>query len=399
MFVSYAQNFEDVLLWRALNHVGRGFYIDIGAHDPSIDSVSRAFYEHGWRGVHVEPVGRYAESLRAARPDEEVVEAAIATTEGVIPFFDVLDTGLSTGKADVSALHEREGFEARRIEVASLRLATLLDRYAGRDIHWLKIDVEDMERDVLESWAPSPVRPWVVVIESTVPLSPEPNFSSWETLILDLGYEFAYFDGLNRFYVHESRIELKEKLQFGANIFDGFNLSIDSFCMGNIKAETERLRQHLAAVEAAHAQERDALGQEIAALRASMSWRVTAPLRSASRAARRLWRGPRWFGHGVWAWVTLKPGSRPRRVARAALTRIAGFILRRPGLSRTARRAVRMLPVPVQDRLRSIVMAGASAPSTRIVRPLATEDVSELSARGREIYMLLLAERSARGLD
>lgn len=73
--------------------------------------------------------------------------------------------------------------------------------------------------------------------------------------------------------------------------------------------------------------------------------------------------------------------------------------MRRPGLSRTARRAVRMLPVPVQDRLRSIVMAGASAPSTRIVRPLATEDVSELSARGREIYMLLLAERSARGLD
>jgi len=47
-FVSYAQNFEDVILWRALKHVGRGFYIDLGAQDPVIDSISLAFYEHGW---------------------------------------------------------------------------------------------------------------------------------------------------------------------------------------------------------------------------------------------------------------------------------------------------------------------------------------------------------------
>ena len=55
-FVSYAQNFEDVMLWRALSHVDCGFYIDIGAHHPTIDSVSLAFYERGWTGIDVEPV-------------------------------------------------------------------------------------------------------------------------------------------------------------------------------------------------------------------------------------------------------------------------------------------------------------------------------------------------------
>ena len=59
-FVSYAQNFEDVILWRALKHVKEGFYVDIGAQDPVINSVSLAFYEHGWRGVHVEPHSGYA---------------------------------------------------------------------------------------------------------------------------------------------------------------------------------------------------------------------------------------------------------------------------------------------------------------------------------------------------
>ena len=74
---SYAQNFEDVILWRALRSIKNGFYIDIGAQDPVIDSVSLAFYEHGWRGVHVEPTQRYANSLRKARPDEVVEQLAI----------------------------------------------------------------------------------------------------------------------------------------------------------------------------------------------------------------------------------------------------------------------------------------------------------------------------------
>jgi hypothetical protein len=43
MFASFAQNFEDVTLWRALRDVGQGSYIDIGAQDPETDSVSLAF--------------------------------------------------------------------------------------------------------------------------------------------------------------------------------------------------------------------------------------------------------------------------------------------------------------------------------------------------------------------
>ena len=39
-FISYAQNFEDVMLWRALKHVEKGFYVDVGAQDPVVDSVS-----------------------------------------------------------------------------------------------------------------------------------------------------------------------------------------------------------------------------------------------------------------------------------------------------------------------------------------------------------------------
>jgi hypothetical protein len=44
-FISYAQNLEDVMLYRALKHVECGFYIDVGAQHPVIDSVTKAFYD------------------------------------------------------------------------------------------------------------------------------------------------------------------------------------------------------------------------------------------------------------------------------------------------------------------------------------------------------------------
>ena len=96
MLISYAQNFEDVMLWRALKHIERGFYIDIGAQDPVIDSVSLAFYERGWRGVHVEPSPPLAAKLRNARPDEDVIKSAIGDREATIRFFSISETGLST---------------------------------------------------------------------------------------------------------------------------------------------------------------------------------------------------------------------------------------------------------------------------------------------------------------
>src|SRR5512146_169130 len=95
--LSYAQNFEDVMLWRAVGDVERGQYLDIGAQDPVVDSVSLAFYEAGWRGVHVEPTAAYAAKLRAARPDEIVIEAAVSESAGPIEFYEIANTGISTG--------------------------------------------------------------------------------------------------------------------------------------------------------------------------------------------------------------------------------------------------------------------------------------------------------------
>lgn len=224
--VSYAQNFEDVMLWRALKDIEHGFYIDIGAQDPVIDSVSLAFYEKGWRGLHIEPTLQYSNKLYSARPDEVVEQVAVGDNQEKITLFEFSDTGLSTVDSEIAKRHQEAGFSCVQRDVKVVSLDFILAKYGEKDIHWLKIDVEGSERSVLDSWKTSTNRPWIIVIESTKPLSQEENYSVWEALLLEKEYLFCYFDGVNRFYVHKSREALAEKFIAPPNIFDGFTISV-----------------------------------------------------------------------------------------------------------------------------------------------------------------------------
>lgn len=378
MLTSYAQNFEDVILWRALKHVERGFYIDIGAQDPVVDSVSLAFYEKGWRGVHVEPVAAYARKLREARPDEEVIEAAIAEQAGTIAFWEFPDTGLSTGDPAIAEGHQGEGRQCRPSAVPCMPLSAILERYRDREIHWLKIDVEGMEARVVAGWEPSGVRPWIVVVESTRPNSPEATHAEWEPLLIGLGYDFVYFDGLNRFYLSRERSELRRAFGPGPNFFDGFVLAA--------VAERDRTVAELAARVA----EREA---RIAQLHQSTSWRLTAPLRSLKRSAR-------WFTAGARAWLTLKPGSRPRRMARQIVQRAIAAGEARPGLRRHIVSLSRRLGwLPVLRRLRDRVAAqpeplAAAAPANRMMAGI--EIGHDTTPWTRHMLSRLMAARAGR---
>lgn len=266
MVVSYAQNFEDAILWKALKHVKQGFYIDIGAQDPIVDSVSLAFYEQGWRGVHVEPSSFYANLLREARPDEEVIEAAISSVEKSLKFFEFPHTGLSTGDEAVARALAEKGFECRTLEVPCLPLSQLLDTYKDKEIGWMKIDVEGMERAVIESWLPSSVRPQIIVVESTVPMTSVPAHGAWESEVLRLGYTYVFFDGVNRYYVSDAHPELKSEFGLRLGVFDGVVLS---GCASSPVYAAIRAKQlsELHDAKSAYEQEISAYEREIASLK------------------------------------------------------------------------------------------------------------------------------------
>ena len=295
------------MLHRALASVGRGFYIDIGAQHPEIDSVSQAFYERGWSGVHVEPVAGYAAMLREARSGDVVIEAAVSSEAGEVTLAVFPETGLSTVEEGVATAHVSDGGGAtmREVVVPAITLAMLADEIGEREVHWLKIDVEGHEKAVLEGWDPSWLRPWICLIEATAPNSIVSNHEEWEHLLLEAEYEHVYSDGLNRFYVaSEKAALLRPAFEVPPNVFDEFQLGEHvGMCRELVVRHERRLsaqRKHYEAElldlsESHHQMIKDfthrlhtmqlhlnaATTLEAAnfAMRSSLSWRLTAPLR------------------------------------------------------------------------------------------------------------------------
>lgn len=250
---TYAQNYEDVRLWKALGHVRLGRYVDIGAQDPVHDSVSRLFYERGWRGVHVDPMPQYAAALREARPDEIVIEAAVSASPGPLKFYAISESGLSTGLPNIASEHVKAGWGVDEITVDTMSLSSIFDQIGEGPIHWLKIDVEGMERDVLASWGVHPQRPWILIIESTFPMSQRDTHGEWIDLAVKRGYRDVCFDGLSRFLVHEDHMDLADKLEKRLNLFDGFQVQQRHFSTIELEANYSAREAAIGAEVAAQA--------------------------------------------------------------------------------------------------------------------------------------------------
>jgi FkbM family methyltransferase len=268
--VSYAQNGEDVVLWRALGTIPAGRYVEVGANHPSDDSATRAFYDRGWSGITVEPVPYFADLQRAERPRDHLVQAAITDSAGEITLHMVPGTGLSTIVDAVSDRHAEAGIEHVDLVVPTRRLDDVLSEseLAGAQIHFMLIDVEGAEREVLKGLDLHQWRPWVLVVESTAPNSTLTTHGDWEPALLACDYEFCLFDGISRFYVAaEKADELRAALSYPACILDNYVTFPHSTAM----REREEVRQ----------QRKELLDQRVELLEETLHWRMTALTRWA----------------------------------------------------------------------------------------------------------------------
>lgn len=221
-FVSCAQNLEDVVLWKALKNVNNGFYIDVGANDPIIDSTTRAFYQRGWRGINIEPVHSHYEALVSDRPEDINLHCALHEKAGESAIWECSVRGWATLSKTVSDIHEKDGHQGRWHKVTVKRLVDICDEHHCQEIHFLKIDVEGEELSVLKGNDWNKYRPWIIVVEASYPNTQLDSYFEIEKLLLENNYLFAYADGLNRFYLAHEHSELLVAFKYPPNVFDDY---------------------------------------------------------------------------------------------------------------------------------------------------------------------------------
>ena len=405
------------MLWRALKHIHQGFYIDAGAAWPDKHSVSKALYDKGWYGINIDPNPVFYQLLQEKRSRDVNLLVALDETPGRMTLNYIEGTGLSTFDAKITQFHSETGYKIVPKEIQTTTLAKVWGEFIPKkyDVHFLKIDVEGLERAVIagNDWQKN--RPWIVVVESLSPVTLLDSSAEWEPILFKADYHFVYHDGLNRFYVAEEHPELLSVFKYPPNIFDGFlpsnqqksearaaeaeanmvqansradtaearaaeaeanmvqaNSRADTaearaaeaeanMVQANSRADTAEARAAEAEANMVQANSRadtaearvaeaeanmvqansraDTAEARVAEAEANMvqaniryqritnsrSWRMTAPLRNTAG-------GMRWFIRGSLAWLTLKPGSRPRRIVRFILMRLRNWVNLRPKL-------------------------------------------------------------------
>ncbi|MDX5929618.1 glycosyltransferase [Acidiphilium acidophilum] len=170
---------------------------------------------------------------------------------------------LSTVSSSIAQKHTKNGFVSTERNVKCMTLATIFKKYSKPDIHFLKIDVEGHEEQVVCGNIWDLYRPWVLVIEATEPTTQIESYSAWENVLLDANYRFVYSDGLNRYYLAHERQELAAAFKAPPNTFDGF-ITYQHFKAEDRAAQAED-RAAQAEDRAAQAEDRAAQAEDRAA--------------------------------------------------------------------------------------------------------------------------------------
>ena len=214
-FTSWSIQREDILLLRALKDVHHtiGFYIDVGANHPTFDSDTKLFYDHGWKGINIEPSPHWFKQIQQERTRDTNIQAAASDVDGgTITLFDHPEGGLGTINEQFADRHAVEFNIAKRgVEVPRRTVASICDHYIKdplKQIHFMKIDVEGHEEQVIRGCDFNRFRPWILCVEAVEPCKVHiPTHESWDHLLLAASYKFVLFDGLNRWYVAEEHPE------------------------------------------------------------------------------------------------------------------------------------------------------------------------------------------------
>ena len=166
--VAYSQEGEDLILERLFEKHVHGFYVDVGAHHPTRFSNTYIFYLKGWSGLNIDAAPGSMKAFQRLRPRDTNIEVAVAGKQQSLSLYIYNDEALnSTIPPEERCIDRSRHQVVGKISVPARPLAELLAVFVPdqQHIHFLTIDVEGMDLQVLRSNDWKRFRPTYVLAE------------------------------------------------------------------------------------------------------------------------------------------------------------------------------------------------------------------------------------------
>lgn len=194
--ISYAQCGEDLILDHLFSwlQIDRLTYLDIGAHHPKFLSNTYYFYRKGCQGVCVEPDPVLFKEIMVKRRNDICLNLGVGVSSQDKASFYIMSTPtLNTFSEEEARRYESYGNNKieKVLDIPLLTVNEIIASYFAHCPHFVSLDVEGFDLDIVRSFDFDRYRPQVFCIET---LSyTEDNSEAKTTEIIDYMGNKNYF--------------------------------------------------------------------------------------------------------------------------------------------------------------------------------------------------------------
>lgn len=192
------------MLRRFLSKRSAGTYVDIGAADPKFGSATYSAYQLGWRGVAIEPREEAHKKWTKLRPNDYLVTAALSV-EGAAGYMSV--EGFRSHFITEENLSSKKKYVPTK-SISTSKLIELIEENLETAPTFIKVDIEGLEYEIIESLLFLNLKPELWIIEVIDQFGSEhirrDTSKKLEILLNSNGYNLVLFDGVNEWYLLNS---------------------------------------------------------------------------------------------------------------------------------------------------------------------------------------------------
>ncbi|WP_203415224.1 FkbM family methyltransferase [Pelodictyon luteolum] len=205
--VSHA--YEQELERSFFNNKPQGFFVDVGANEPVIQSQTYHFEQLGWRGLLLEPIPHYVQLLKEQRTGKVIQYACSSPQNHGNTLKLIVAGGHSTLNTNPIALGTTSN---ETIDVTCRTLDSILEENGVEPgFDFISIDIEGHEMEMFKGFTLTKWKPKLVLLEDHVTNHRKHNH------MVSNGYQVIMRTGLNSWYVPKSdgyRLSVAARIEF-----------------------------------------------------------------------------------------------------------------------------------------------------------------------------------------
>ena len=170
--VSFSKAGDDIQLYKLINNVNPGVYVDVGCWHPVKASNTYFFYHRGWKGICIDPNPELTLMYKQLRPKDIFVNAGISNSKTPLDYYMLKESSMNTFSHDFLVKHQLDSQILNTFKVPMYSLKEVLDKNLKETdrLDFFDIDVEGFDLEVLKTNDWNKYRPKVIVIESDSPI-------------------------------------------------------------------------------------------------------------------------------------------------------------------------------------------------------------------------------------